>query len=478
MKKFAWFLLCGILCLSLGHFPAQAQSAIQVSQDRIVLDIPENITFQLSAASSTEIQSVELRYGTALRSCQDSIAARRMDFQPGQSVELEWRLEFEQMGALLPGQRLWWQWTVRDAAGNTLTTPRQEQTLQDQRYEWQSTTNGPVTVEWIEGNRSFGQQLATLAANALKKLQRDTGAPGLGPYLLVIYPDDTSLREALVQSSQWAGGVAITGENLILLGIAPEWMDWAEEAVPHEMTHLIVDDLTFNCEGVRPPTWLEEGLAMHTEGPLTSFERNDVLQALENDTLDPLTTKEDYFSAYGEEANRDYVYSQMIVDYLYAEYGAGKMAELLKAFQDGMDTEPALRSVYGLDTAGIDAAWRLSLGFTPPTAAPTRSATRTPIPTLALWTAVPRLTATSTPGALVAATQPVNAEPSPTAGATQLVAVEPSPTQERVAQSGDTAPTPSPEATAANPISRKLCGALLPVLLLAALAFKRNYLYG
>jgi hypothetical protein len=72
------------------------------------------------------------------------------------------------------------------------------------------------------------------------------------------------------------------------------------------------------------------------------------------------------------------------------------MASLLSTIQSGNKIDKALLAIYDLDTDGIEAKWRVSLGFKPQaTLAPT-SADRTAVPTMALWTSVIKKSATPT----------------------------------------------------------------------------------
>ena len=44
------------------------------------------------------------------------------------------------------------------------------------------------------------------------------------------------------------------------------------QGVIHELAHLLVEEVTFNCFGGLP-TWLDEGLAVYAEGSLPGFSR-------------------------------------------------------------------------------------------------------------------------------------------------------------------------------------------------------------
>ncbi len=446
-----------------------AQATIRVTRDAVKLNLPENITFSLSAQSSRAITKANLVYDTQRRTCQDSVAVRPMQFTPALAVDLDWTLDFVQAEALLPGQQLVWHWEIEDAEGNQLITDQQNLVIQDQRHTWQSTTAGSVTVQWYLGDRSFGNRLAVIGANGLKDLQFSTGAQFQDAIRLVIYPDAEALREVLVQSATWTGGVAITGQDLILLAINSAQLDWAQSSIPHEISHLVVSDLTFNCFGVLTPLWLLEGLAQHVAEPLSSEAKGQVLDAIRDNRLPTLKILEGEFSAYGDQAILDYAHSQLVVEFLIRKFGPAKMSALLTALQSGTMIDEALQAVYDLDTAGLEAAWRVSLGFPAPTPqSPGQSgATATTVATLALWTpfvrpsATPHLTLPSAVTPTFMATETSTAPPTATTSmtispSTESVSLTPSATSD--SQSG----------------SGKVCAASIPLLLFSAWVFYRR----
>ena len=73
------------------------------------------------------------------------------------------------------------------------------------------------------------------------------------------------MRDAVLYEPGWTGGLAYPDHNIVIIGITPDQMDWGKRTQAHELTHVLVGQLTFSCLGDMP-TWLNEGLAMYGEG--------------------------------------------------------------------------------------------------------------------------------------------------------------------------------------------------------------------
>jgi hypothetical protein len=440
--------------------PVLAQSGIQVKEDEAVLGFPDGITFQLKAVDDTDIQSVVLVYGSEGRTCISSAARQSIDFTPSDQVALDWEWEWKRSGIIPPGTLVWWYWEITDAINRTLTTPRQELVVQDPRHNWSVLESGGVTVQWVQGDASFGDRLHRIAVDSLYHLSKQMGVRPTGDVYIIVYPTSDDVQETLLVSTDWTGGVALPAYDSTIIGVGPQELDWAALIIPHELSHLVVGTLTFNCRGVYPPTWLNEGLSEMAEGSLSQVQGEQLLSALEEDDLPPLKSLENGFSAYGDEARLSYVYSGYIVQFMLEEYGVDKMASLLASIQEGNLIDTALEVVYGFDTYGLDAAWRDSMGF-PVSERPTEVSTgptNTPtlVPTLPLIN--PGFLATATPRP-----SPTQIPPTPTITSTTTLIPQPTPT------APSEATDPPAEATG-TPVRTSVLvwgGVILTLLLLA-----------
>lgn len=361
---------------------------------------PRSITFQLDASSNVEIQNVILIYGIDRLSCQSSTSRQALELTHGKQVSLSWKLEYDRSGMIPPGAQIWWQWEISDDQGILSQTEKKSVTVQDDRFEWRRLDGQGISVQWYQGSLSFGQTILQDAENDLQRLSRLMDIQLSKKIWITVYASTEEMRTALVRSADWVGAVTLPDYSSILLGLAPTDLVVAEYYISHELTHLVVEELTFNCMGVELPTWLNEGLAENVQGEPGQEDIDAVILAIESQSLPALRDIGSQFSSDADKARLEYIQSNLVVKYLLQTYGSGKMRELLMAFQSGLITDEALQKVYGIDSAGIDREWRKSLGFSEAAEIPAKKPTGTPVPTLAIWTSVipPKKTGTSTPG--------------------------------------------------------------------------------
>lgn len=447
-----------LILLSRPIFLAQAQTPIQIDANQAQLTFPKEIRFKVSAHSSSRIEKITLSYGTNGRTCLTSAARQSPSFAPDTWVTAEWTWDLVRDNSLPPGAEVWWQWLVQDSSGNSFTTDRQTIKIEDRTYSWKSLKQGKVELYWSEGDQAFGQALLDISLSSLNRLEQQAGMQAEGVVRLNIYPSAGQMKNAATGLPEWAGGVAYPEYGSVLLGVGPGDLLWSARSLPHEIAHLVSGQRIFNCLGNTLPTWLEEGLAVYAEGPLEDRRVEAVSDALQKGSLPSLRSLTGGFAADPEKAELGYSQSAVMVQYLLDEYGADKMEALLAAVKEGALIDPALRRVYGLDTAGLDAAWRTARGYAQP-AQPESAATvltapkqATAVPTLALWTPAFGSPATLTPVPPSPIPSPTDPPASPTTAA--AAAVTPSPT-----------PAPSAGPTLAYPVIFGGAAAMLFILL-------------
>ncbi len=425
---------------------AIAQNPPEISRNEVRVEYPFLIRFEMFATHQRQIESVTLVYGLNGRSCQQGSARQEVDVFASSSVFAIWEWDLSRSGALPPGVTVWWQWEMVDSQGNLFTTERQEMLVEDENHDWQSARSGDVTVHWYVGNNSFGQALLREATTSLDRLENELGLPAVEPVALWFYPAASDVRQVIFDVPEWTGGVAFPEYNVTVLGVAPGELDWASQIVPHELTHLVEGMLTFNCRGLRLPTWLSEGLARYAEGEADEAEVAQVELALQNGRLPTLRSLANGFSAYTDSASLAYTQSGQVVQYLVDTFGAAQMNTLLQTIQSGQTIDVALMSVYGLDTNSLDAAWRTAVGYDPtPTSeadAIALQATPTQVATIALG-GVPML---DTPTDVPTETALPTETPLPSATPTRLP-TDTAVSTEVAQASTPAAPTSEPDAT-------------------------------
>ncbi len=341
--------------------PTPVPAKVTIAASEADAAFPDSISFHLNAASELSLTKVDLEFGTdPVFSCATrEISSVRMDVEPGTEVEASWDWEMKKTGSIPPGATVWWRWRFEDEEGRRYLSPRQELEWEDERFSWRSFSRDNITLYWYEGGSGFGGELAEATADGLSALE--LGRDLVQPIKAFVYPDAEAVQGAILFAQAWVGGLAFSSHNILLITIAPEMRQGEVTGLVHELAHLLVREVTFNCFGDMP-RWLNEGLATYSEGPLASYQQSALDQAVAADDLITLRSLSSSFPAADTGATLSYAQSQSLVAYLIDTYGWERMRSLLAVFQEGSTYDGALLRVYGMDMAALDREWRSSLG--------------------------------------------------------------------------------------------------------------------
>lgn len=352
-------LLALVVCLFLALLsPAlvQAQGRLEILESSVQAEFPSRLSFNLSAVSDVNITDIRLHYTGERESFARVTSEVYFEFVPATTVDIEWTWDMRKTGGLPPGSGVEYWWTVMNASGDSIKTSPLRVRFDDNRYPWQSITEGKVTIYWYQGEMSFARELMATAQQAMGRLADSTGAYLKKPVEIYIYARAQDLRGAMINPQEWTGGVAFTRYGTIAIGIAPDNIDWGKRAIAHELTHLVIHQMTLNPYGDLP-TWLDEGLAMYAEGELEPAYIGYLDKAITGNRLISVRSLSSPFSAYAEESVLSYAQSYSLVNFLIDKYGQGSMLELLETFKQGSGYDEALEKVYSFDMDGLNALW-------------------------------------------------------------------------------------------------------------------------
>jgi len=371
-----------VLILTFSLLPASrafAATQADVTNNEVTFNFPETATFSATITSSAEITSIVLEYGNEQLTCGEVVAKTFPEFTPSTTVNVSWTWDMRQFGAQFPGTIFWWRWRFTDQTGKETVTDKKTIMWLDNIHPWKTVSSGSIRLHWYEGNNAFSQERLTAAVNGLKNLENDAGLKTDQPIDIYIYASSTDMKDADPFAPSWSGGQANPASNLIFLDSSST--DISAEV--HELTHVLVGHFTFSCIGF-VPQWLNEGLAVYSEGPLNAQFQIPLDVAVQSNTLLSVRSISGAFSGEGNQANLSYAESFSIVNFLIQNYGHDKMNSLLIAFRDGKSDDEALTSVYGFNVDGLEDAWRQSLHAQPrlASAQPTALATPTFVPTI------------------------------------------------------------------------------------------------
>ncbi len=397
-KILIFLLLLGILVTP--HQNAFASARADVQNDQVTFDFPNTATFSATLSANTNITSVTLEYGDNQLTCGDVIAKAYPQITPGTTVQAEWTWDMRQSGSLPPGAQLWWRWRYTDESGAESVSEKKSATWLDNIHAWETLAGDNLRVHWYAKDAAFGQTMLDAGIEGLRRNKEQAGLTTEAPVDLYVYPNYDDMREAILYEPSWTGGMAFAEHNIVIMGISGSDTTWDKNTVIHELTHVLIGHLTFSCIG-SVPTWLNEGLAMFSEGDLDASMKASLDQAISSDTLLSVRSLNGGFSELADKANLSYGQSQSIVSFLISTYGEEKMTQLLTDLRDAKQIDDALIDVYGFDTDGLEDAWRKAINAAPRavSAQPTAQPTPTFVPTYAPVSGAP-LAVTPTPYAI------------------------------------------------------------------------------
>ena len=339
---------------------AQGQDQIVVNNSTIQANYPDSLNFSCHVQDNVNITDIRLDYQVEQMSFAQVTSEAEVTFSPSASVNASYSLNMQQYGQIPPGVDIDYWWIVKDAAGDKLQTVPSHYTVVDNNHTWSTLTQGKITVYWYGQNQSFGQAIMSEAQTALTTIASNTGATPNQTVNISVYTSDQDYIASVLGVPEWSGGVELSQYNSIFVVINPGSLSSDLPAVAHELTHVVVGQITSNPYN-SIPFWLNEGLAVHiqfTGLTLPSQFTSALSTAIASNTLISVRSLSDPFSAYPDQANLSYAESVSVVTYLINQYGSTKMNQLLDTFQRGSTYDGALETVYGFNMDGLFTQWK------------------------------------------------------------------------------------------------------------------------
>ena len=354
-----------LVALSLGAPAASAQTTGKIEDHGVTLEFPDRLTFEAHIEDSSGIERVVLEYGVEKLTCGTVTARAFPDFEAGQtSADVAWTWEMRKSGSEPPGSTIWYRWRVTNKSGAITLSDRKTITWLDEVNDWQSISRDKLTLHWYDSPRTFAQDLLDSASTSLARLASTTGVTPKTQLNLYIYANNDDMKDAVLYEPGWTGGQAFASNRIVIIGISPESEEWGKRTEAHELTHLLVGQLTFSCLS-DVPTWLNEGIAVYGEGGPDKESQDRLKAAVAADTLISVRALSGGFSEHPDKADLSYSQSYSLVNFLITEFGREKLLKLFDNMRQGIKTEEALSSAYGFGLDGLEDKWRASIGAKP-----------------------------------------------------------------------------------------------------------------
>jgi len=233
----------------------------------------------------------------------------------------------------------------------------------DNRFDWQTLEDESFRVFWVGDDMVFGQAVLDSARSGLKRIHLQMDFPDPQPIDIYVYPGSADLQSAL----QLSGFTLVAGHanpelGVVMVSLAPGITQSLEinRQVPHELMHIMLYQ-KYGSRYAFFPTWLSEGLASMAEANPDPDFRILLQDAVENNLLLPI---ESLCSGFRLEASLfylSYAEAESFSRYLYDNYGASGMEDLLDHYADGVECTRAPQIVYGQSLSRLEGRWQQSL---------------------------------------------------------------------------------------------------------------------
>lgn len=357
-------ILLSLISLSASPLLGQ-EGAIVLKSQEVLNQFPEGIEFKVTAETVAPEKIQEIRLEMKVKGSNRGAYAY-LEFTPATTVEGKYLLRTNGAQYKPPGTLIEYYFTIADSQQRVLETPRENHLYLDNRFEWSRVAEGLVEVYYYGPLKTRAELILKAAAQAINKTGSLLGFEPAEALRIIAYNNardflpaqpfesKTSERELLLE------GIALSeyGTFLMIAGV-----DRPDGVVSHEMTHILVGELTKNAY-VDIPAWLNEGLAEYGNTNRSSTYDTMLSQAITKKDILALRNMQ---TPPGRSSDRLLMYGQgyAVVKYMIDTYGEDKFRELFAAFNQGLRIDEALTAVYGFDQDGLDNGWRQSLGLPP-----------------------------------------------------------------------------------------------------------------
>jgi hypothetical protein len=144
---------------------------------------------------------------------------------------------------------------------------------------------------------------------------------------------------------------------VVALPEGPEQRLLIEQRIPHELMHIVLYQVT--GRGYTDlPTWLNEGLASNVELYPNPDYRILLDNAVEEDSLLPMSSLCKTFPRDANSALLSYAQSASFTSYLHRNFGISEMDELVTTYANGLDCEQGAKVALGKGLTQLEHNWQ------------------------------------------------------------------------------------------------------------------------
>lgn len=331
-----------------GGAPNQVSWPLQASYQ-----FGQNILFQAAPGTETLVQQANLYLQVQGERTTRVIAAEKNSINA-------WEVNYDVQAHPIRAYSViiyWFEAELSD--GKKVETQRASLVYIDNRFAWQSRTQGIFEVHWYEGDDAFAQLLLDAAQQGLENSQQILPLAPPEMVQLYAYANGRHMREAVqLAGEDWVAAHTSPDMAVMVLSLppTPEQRLEIERQIPHELMHILIYQRVTNAY-TRLPMWLSEGLASIAE----LYPNPDYLAMINSaQAKDTMLPMESLCSAFPRDASGAYLaYAQAtsFTRFLYRTYGSQGLDSLLQAYQDGLGCTRGVEVAFGASLAQIEREW-------------------------------------------------------------------------------------------------------------------------
>ena len=348
-----------IVAASVALLEPASADGIEVRSQSESNRFPDGISFTVFAASDVEITSVRLRYNVL----PDRPAASvRAQCTAGLVVNCQAAVGNNALSNLVPGAVVVYHWELEDADGETLSTDEMTAVYEDDRFEWESITDGNLTVYFYFGSEDTHRTVLRTARETIDGISQLLDTRLNFPIKIWVYTTADDLQAAV--ASRRTRGPDSSVRTLGEVGAADTALVSRDvdflNIVRHELAHIVTGQAT--TSHIAFPGWINEGISTFAQSTLLPDEEAALAIAIRRDAVFPITSLTG--SAQGAAGTVSLFYGQSgaIITFMVEELGEKNFADFVAALR--LNTlDGALMEVYGFDGLGLENAWRASVGL-------------------------------------------------------------------------------------------------------------------
>jgi hypothetical protein len=365
------------MLVALAGLPAAPASADTITVTNVQADTedPTAVTFTARVVAPAGLTEARLNYSVLNPKEGDVGGGGDATFGPGAENDVSFTLTTRDAQRYIPvGSIFRFHWVFTDEDGDTVTTEEQEYLFLDGQFDWESHTEGDITVYWYGANEGVASAVIGAAEASLDETQQLLGVQVPYPIRIMVWESEADGTLARRQQSATFDEQVHTGGQRVAPDVLFVFAQ-SETVVRHETAHIVTavaGDGPFSSI----PSWLDEGTAVYMQGDPEGY-GFAIEFAIENDrTLSlrgmqsPTNTPSEIDIFYGQ------AYST--VGYLVEQYGQEQFADLFRTVREGASIDTALEAVYGVDQDGLYNEWRVANGLEPLDIAPRAESTQGP----------------------------------------------------------------------------------------------------